>query len=1330
MWTYLAPVAGMLLLASLPAAGLSVMIDRFRAVESWSVNPDGGFIEIRADAENTRGGNPSMRLVFTRASHEYGNAARPVKLPPNAIGVEFDLCVHSVNPGAGLSVWLFEADGDGHHAWVKPGGKSFSELEKGWYQCFVPLTSFRFDARGNRRSELLTVNKLLIGINAAAGDVSVANLAFGTVERAKDENKASEAPRPAAPSIEDGARGRVAILQDSFEHRPGDSDPAVLASALRKNGYGVTMLAGAHLADASILTSGKFDCLVLPYGARYPQAASDSVRAYMEAGGCIVTTGGYAFDEPWGVVSRSAPASQDLVVTAEDIASNEWTTPQMNTRRGRPDGRMTSGTLTHMWPDQIALFDPGYHLKHGVRLVSASGQSATPGIDIRDVRVEGYAACSMLGSNDPVFPEKWGRHVPLVDLLDSRGRLVGSAGAIAHNYAGHYAGSSWAFFGVTNMDLFAEGSPMIERLPAIVDAVIDRVYLHSLQSDFACYADGETVKLSCTAANLGRKDAAAAVRFRVYDRAGRQVWESGASQVTLGAGASEVVSAEFAPGRFTDDLYRVTAEMSIDGRQVDLMETGFAAYQPEVTAAGLMLRLNDNYFHDGDRPVLLSGTNVTGSVFFSGNEDPLVWDRDLARMRECGLNIIRVLHFSPFLSDKPSMGAIRPIDLGVDRLPPATERKLDALVQLCQKHKVVMFLTIHDWMHAELSNEELAAQRKYAKLIASRYRDAPGFMIDVENEPMLPLLYDARPGEQPDAVAAWNDYLRAKYGTDEALRAAWSMAPPEAPIGSVPYRAGTGAWEDMRTYDADFFRSELANRWLKANSLGAKEGDPDVLVTVGFLQEHYAVNKTMCMQWLDFANMHSYTSMDILRCDMKLFDRRFEGKSLSLGEFGSVQDYQMRTSGQDSPNQDYPRYLLTGHYVFGLGGSFTANWCWKDAEDVIFPWGINYSCGGPPKDTLKAYRNLSLLMRQVRPAYVAPEVFLVLPSGQMIGEQRGKMAPTFYQVVESLLGAQAQFGTIDDRSLSQLPASAKLLIYPAPFAVPDDAYEHLKSFVRRGGTLCVTGDVSYDQLRRRTLTARLTELCGVRFVSENYPNIAWGPDGAPCISVEPAGASPRGGMYVRGIGKGEVRFTPRPMGVMEKPGEYIFTEPLAAIARATINTPGAHAFRVDESGGGQTIILVNPGSAPKTIRLSEPGCEPVEVSLQGIGMGMVRFGRLGKVVAVESQGPVTVAGMPIPLTGHAALVACDGRSLLESHELMIIPFGGCEVDLSALPGVEGAVVQGGEVAGGMWTPLSESTDLRISAAREIAFDIHLAAVEDRLPALGRFVASEMMLGRR
>lgn len=53
--------------------------------------------------------------------------------------------------------------------------------------------------------------------------------------------------------IEDGSKGKVAILSDGFPHQAAHADPRVLAANLRACGFGVTLLKFGDLADPGVL---------------------------------------------------------------------------------------------------------------------------------------------------------------------------------------------------------------------------------------------------------------------------------------------------------------------------------------------------------------------------------------------------------------------------------------------------------------------------------------------------------------------------------------------------------------------------------------------------------------------------------------------------------------------------------------------------------------------------------------------------------------------------------------------------------------------------------------------------------------------------------------------------------------------------------------------------------------------------------------------------------------------------------------------------------------------------------------------------------------------
>ena len=98
-------------------------------------------------------------------------------------------------------------------------------------------------------------------------------------------------------------------------------------------------------------------------------------------------------------------------------------------------------------------------------------------------------------------------------------------------------------------------------------------------------------------------------------------------------------------------------------------------------------------------------------------------------------------------------------------------------------------------------------------------------------------------------------------------------------------------------------------------------------------------------------------------------------------------------------------------------------------------------------------------------------------------------AEVAYRASADLLALHVPFGCLDDDHLPAISPATRLLIYPCPFTLSDDTFEQLRAWVDQGGTLLLTGDMSYDADRRLTREDRLTALAGVRMVGRNYEHI-------------------------------------------------------------------------------------------------------------------------------------------------------------------------------------------------------------------------------------------------
>lgn len=142
---------------------------------------------------------------------------------------------------------------------------------------------------------------------------------------------------------------------------------------------------------------------------------------------------------------------------------------------------------------------------------------------------------------------------------------------------------------------------------------------------------------------------------------------------------------------------------------------------------------------------------------------------------------------------------------------------------------------------------------------------------------------------------------------------------------------------------------------MRANGDAVHAAASSAAVTVGNMQAFDLTEKHLSTDGIDFMNVHHYGPTKDLRTALKLLDRRFEGKGLSLGEFGASYAHDARGAGKvgDPAAVSIRHFLQVNQYAFGLGGAFSAAWCWKEFHDCVFPFGATWQ-DGAPKPVLKA----------------------------------------------------------------------------------------------------------------------------------------------------------------------------------------------------------------------------------------------------------------------------------------------------------------------------------------------------------------------------------------
>ncbi|HSV73630.1 MAG TPA: beta-galactosidase [Chthonomonadales bacterium] len=1248
-----AAMGGLMALSALAGGGQPA--DELLQPDAWSPHPDGGRT-VAITATPGPSGGPALRLRYDDAPPHWGNVVARGSVPPDATALRFQVRRIGGSSLAAMHVLLLERDGDLWLREVRPGGGAIGVQRSVWLEVRLPVSSFTHEPRGDRRRAMVTVDRLLLGCNFGDLEVEVADLRW--------ERRAPVAPEPLdrTPDLQiaRGPRGAVGVIDMGAGLPEGFRSahpPAAMLRALRAGGYGATLLRPGDLADPAVLTRERLDAVVLSCGPFFPAPAREAFLAYLRAGGSFLSTDGYAFDR---LVERSGSTwvDQGSGTTAAETDTPTADAPSMNTRHGRTGDAITFST------NQIPVFDPAFQLQHVARLrVASRFRPARGGPTFGTTgRISGYAACGLTGLNNPVFPPVYRRWEPVVEALDADGQPRGAAVGLMRNHAGPFAGSVWAFSGITSgQDLFLATPARRALLIRLMDALVTPLTLHGLRSDLACYREGETARLSVRCTNRGRARARTAITLRV---AGRTV---ASRTLDLNPGETREVEAAVPVRGLRGHLIRFAAEATCGATQTtQRIDSAFCIWRQEVIDAGPRVAWEGNYLTIDGRAAFLAGTNQTGMMFYSDGEGPAVWDRDLRMMAANNVRILRILHFSPFAKDGyRGVGAHGPADLAAR--PARLRRQLDAIVLLAHAHRVTLFLSLHDWQAVGLTDAELAHQADWNRFWAARYRSAPGLFFDVQNEPTVDV------PNRPDIVALWNAFLRARYGADDALRAAWGARALQEALPNVPLPDLSDDWGDVRSADRKRFETELLNRWVRANVDGLRAGNPRALVTVGYLPTMSQADKILGTRYTDFSNMHYYGSLEVFPLELKLIDRRAYGKGFSLGEFGAQEAHSARNQGASGLPEEpsIRRYRQAVHFSAGMGASFAANWCWKELDEMVFPWGLVERSTPVARPWLHTFAQTSLLASFATLAWRPPSTVLLVPDSHRIGPRFDEIHRGLQRAVRLLLDARVDFAVMNEEDLQQVPPETRLVVWPLPYCPSDEAFGVVRRWVEAGGTLYVSGSLAYDSARRPSRSDRHAAL-----------GLPPDPGPPPFQTPEEGWAAP---VIEARPGRGRVLYVPYPLELRPRPGDaavYARAIEVAGVRPIALEpaTAPVHAHSVATAAGGRLTALVRTDQDEGRLRVTLPD-SGATVELRPGGSAFVLTDRTRRVVAAESEGAIEVGGRRLAeASGHFGLASLDGAPLVSARSLLVLPHQQRSVRLPGLPLARGGAAAVGPMA--------------------------------------------------
>jgi hypothetical protein len=239
--------------------------------------------------------------------------------------------------------------------------------------------------------------------------------------------------------------------------------------------------------------------------------------------------------------------------------------------------------------------------------------------------------------------------------------------------------------------------------------------------------------------------------------------------------------------------------------------------------------------------------------------DPEATSKDFARMKELGLNCVRVfLSYGSFYSEP-------------GKLDPQGLEKFDKFLQIAESADIYVHPTGPDhweglpkWQPVTIEDEKnLQALESFWKLFAARYRGRHViFAYDLKNEPEI--------GWDTEGLRKqWNTWLERKYGTPASLLRSWGSTNKVEWAALLPPR-DKDALKSRELLDYQEFREEIADTWTRRQVEAIKSVDPQALVTVGLIQwsvpsllpgsiRYYcAFRPARQAKFLDFMEVHFY----------------------------------------------------------------------------------------------------------------------------------------------------------------------------------------------------------------------------------------------------------------------------------------------------------------------------------------------------------------------------------------------------------------------------------------------------------------------------------------
>ena len=805
--------------------------------------------------------------------------------------------------------------------------------------------------------------------------------------------------------------------------------------------------AGASLVAADALPSALLHAklLVLPYGSAFPETGWPAMLDFLQRGGNLVVIGGRPF---------TRPAFRD--------ANGRWKLREENYAFARAlnliDYQQTapSAGLTFTSDAEVMKLPP-FSWKNAWSLVVRLSDQDTSSREGAAGRID--ARLTALA---------WG--------VRNGHRIAAPAVEIDHLH-GNFIGGRWILVPIEIGEEFWNG-PVADGL---VQRALEGASHFRVQIATPLLLPGEPIVINATWQGFGTPPPSANLEIVVQPERGELIRR----EVAFASADWPASQRIDLPSSSGTGFHTVTATLRAGSRTI-ISRTGFWMRDLDYLRSGPKLSVDRDFFQLDGKPLPVVGTTYMSSdaqrLFFA-EPNPYVWDHDMAQLAGAGLNMLRTGWWSGW--DDLIEGSV------------ATEhtlRTMEAFLMTARRHNLPVQWTLFAFMpevlggdNPYLDPEARRRESEFISSVATRFKDVPFLAWDLINEPSFDnpeRFWSTRPNGDAAERAAWNEWLRQRYGDDGERITAWRSVPrpDSAPLPQnhdFAERAAYVGGHPVASYDFHLFAQEKFLDWAAFMRDGIRAAGSTQLITIG-QDEGGGTDRPSPAFYaaaLDFTTTHTWWLNDSLLWDSLV--AKAPAKPMLTQETGFQREWGL--GGRPRRDTNGEASILERKIAVALAtGAGAIQWLWNvnawmTSEQEVTIGAVRPD--GTEKPEVEVMRKFAKFASAARGHFKNPESpevaivtsqalqYSVLGNTAIEAQQRAVRAMEYELRVPNYV--------VTENSLSAL-GHPKLVILPSPQALSDAAWAKLLEYATNGGTLLITGSPERDERWRRT--RRLREL--------------------------------------------------------------------------------------------------------------------------------------------------------------------------------------------------------------------------------------------------------------